>query len=260
MKIVIAVLLLISVAHADELEARLERLARDVKDLRSETRLVQERAKLLERVMAETERRMAALRETDGSALGATRIEKLRQGGAALEKAWGLKWELLRRHYERVEARIADAESMSDAGGRPLLQERIARALRGDAAARADLKTLRARLVKEVPGIERGAGMLRNQSLMGWGNNVFGIQGRVRVLNGVIINRAGAPASKPRPKAPKRVLTPEERKKAAEEDRKQQEQRARLLEAQVSALSGKIVALEEQLGRKRAKVANPPPR
>jgi len=262
MKIVIAVLLLlIPVARADDLESRLKRLASDVNDLRSETRLVQERAKLLERVIAKTERRMAALRETDGSALGATRIEKLRQGGAALETAWNLKWELLRRHYERVEARIADAESMSKAGGRPLLQERIAQAVRGDAAARADLKTLRARLVKEVPGIERGAGMLRNnQSLMGWGNNVFGIQGRVRVLNGVIINRGGAPASQPRPKAPKRVLTPEERQKGAEEDRKQQEQRARLLEAQVSALSGKIAALQEQLGRKRAKVANPPPR
>ncbi len=260
MKIVIAVLLLIPVARADELESRLERLASDVEKLRSETRLVQERSKLLERAMAKTERRMAELREADRSALGATRIEKLREGGAALETAWNLQGELLRRRFERVEARIADAEAIGTAGGRPLFHERIDLAARGNAAARADLKTLRARLVKEVPGIEQGAAALRRQAFVGWGNAGFMVQGGVRVINGRFFRSGSVPSPKPGPTAPKRVLSPEERKRAAEDDCKQQEERARRLEAQVSALSGKIAVLEEQLGRKRAKVANPPPR
>ena len=260
--LVILLLLPLGVARADEIDDRIAQLERDTVGLRSETERVKLKTRELAAVLAETDRRIARQRDADRTALGATRIENLRRVRAGLEDRRRLARRALSDRYERLEAQVTALENRESPRAGAPFESVLARARQGDTAARAELQKIRARVVKEVAGIQQSAIMLGQQQFAPWGlgGGKMVIRGQV-LINGRFFTSGGvAPSAPAKPAQPKRPRTPEEIRKAAAEDLSQQQDRARALQARAARLAKKIAALEEQLWQKRANVAVAPGR
>lgn len=190
--------------------------------------------KELEKRLARLDDEIKKVEAADKTALGAARLEELREARAKLAASI--------RRSKLKEKPTAGTPALSD------LDKLIEKARTGDAKARAQLVTLKGRIDKAVqtpaaaPGPVIMGGAFRGQIIMGANGAVMG-------LGGV---RHAAPQPAPKQKEePKKV----EPRPVTEAELGEHEKRAAALEKQVVEMTRKVLELEERLKELRAKVA-----
>jgi len=237
----------------DELETRLKQVEARVARLRADAiRELKARADI-DRRIAELDRRIAAARKLDATALGATKIEELRAERAKLETTRRTGSRTLKRDSL---AAAASVKALEDKRKPVNLEELLRKSRMGDTSARAELAKIRATIDQAI----RAQPTQVTSQVIALGGRFIARGVQLQVINGGIIQGARAVPSQgsaqpKKPDAPKKKIPEAERKKRAAQDLDDQQERAGNLEKQIVDMTRKLMDLERRLRDLQEKVA-----
>jgi len=249
--ILIPTLLLFTLPAAaeDELEAKLKAIEARIAQVRADAKREDEaRAKIQER-MATIDAEIAAAQKIDQTALGASKLDDLRDERKKLESALRGGRHAIHRATRESAAKISSIEKERT----PIdFEGLVKKAQKGDPAARAELDRIRTRINQLVA-------VAQNQPNFGF----VQIGGRVQIIRGravqqVQIGLGGAkqPKQKASPhKKPKKEAPPAVQEKRAKQDLSDHTERSAKLEQQIIEMTRKVFELEERLHILKQKVA-----